>query len=190
MKETISPTSQLFPATASTSPGGTGTAAIPARKEHSDAGVVFGKTPYKFWVISVLLLLAFWSMVTGTVTLKWSTGNLLSRLSDELDIPTHDDFDILEVEEREKVVKHMWDVYMHSKNRRLPRFWEEAFEAAYEALVSDAAAVRDGAVSEIAKMSLLSINFDPFSAVQSSNQHLETAKPARMSSDRGNGKKM
>ncbi|CAN1323476.1 hypothetical protein LINPERPRIM_LOCUS32750 [Linum perenne] len=80
----------------------------------------------------------------------------------------------VEVEEREKVVKHMWDVYMQSSGstgkRRLPRFWEEAFEAAYEALISDLPNVRDAAVSEIAKMSLLSINLEPFSSVQSSKQ--------------------
>ncbi|CAN1163662.1 hypothetical protein LINPERPRIM_LOCUS32750 [Linum perenne] len=156
------------------SPAASPPSSIPVRKDNSDAaGQLFGKTPYKFWVISVLLLLAFWSMVTGTVTLKWSTGNL-TRLSDDLNIPNHYDFDVLEVEEREKVVKHMWDVYMQSSGstgkRRLPRFWEEAFEAAYEALISDLPNVRDAAVSEIAKMSLLSINLEPFSSVQSSKQ--------------------
>jgi len=62
-----------------------------------------------------------------------------------------------EVEEREKVVRHMWDVYTsqsQSRRIRLPRFWQEAFEAAYEELASDDAEVRDSAVSEIAKMSM------------------------------------
>lgn len=66
-----------------------------------------------------------------------------------------------EVEERKKVVRHMWNVYIgtHTNTNlvRLPKFWWEAFEAAYEQLVSDVPPVRDGAVSEIAKMSLRSL---------------------------------
>lgn len=65
------------------------------------------------------------------------------------------------MEEREKVVKHMWDVYTNSRRIRIPRFWQEAFEAAYEDLTSDVAEVRDAAISEIAKMSLHSIHLDP-----------------------------
>lgn len=58
------------------------------------------------------------------------------------------------MEEREKVVRHMWDVYTHTSSIPLPQFWSQAFQAAYEHLVSDVPAVRDAAVSEIAKMSL------------------------------------
>lgn len=65
------------------------------------------------------------------------------------------------MEEREKVVRHMWDVYTQSKGSRLPKFWQEAFEAAYEHLVSDVPGVRDAAVTEIAKMSVLSVSLDP-----------------------------
>ena len=43
---------------------------------------------------------------------------------------------------REKVVKHMWDVYTNSRRGRLPRFWQEAFEAAYEDLANDDPDVR------------------------------------------------
>lgn len=57
------------------------------------------------------------------------------------------------MEEREKVVRRMLDVYSHSTNIRIPRFWSEAFQAAYEHLVSDVPGVRDSAISEIAKMS-------------------------------------
>lgn len=60
-----------------------------------------------------------------------------------------------EIEEREKVVRHMWDVYGRSGGVRVPQFWREAFEAAYEILVSDSAAVRNGAISDIAKLSLV-----------------------------------
>lgn len=49
----------------------------------------------------------------------------------------------------------MWDVYSQSKNVRLPLFWREAFEAAYEDLTSEDSNVRDAAISEIAKMSLV-----------------------------------
>lgn len=66
------------------------------------------------------------------------------------------------MEEKEKVVRRMWDLYTHGTNGKLPRFWQQAFEAAYEALASDVPAVRDAAVSEIAKISIRSINLDPF----------------------------
>ena len=65
------------------------------------------------------------------------------------------------MEEREKVVRHMWDVYTNNHRVRLPRFWKEVFKAAYKDLMSDAAEVRDAAVTEIAKMSVRSIHFDP-----------------------------
>lgn len=65
------------------------------------------------------------------------------------------------MEEREKVVKHMWDIYTNSRRIRLPRFWQEAFEAAFEDLTSDVPGVREEAISEIAKMSVRSIDLDP-----------------------------
>ncbi|CAL5373150.1 unnamed protein product [Camellia sinensis] len=128
------------------------------QKETSDSSP-FGKGRYKFWALSAILLLAFWSMLTGTVSLRWSAGNL-NRFSDDFDIPIHDDLDVLEMEEREKVVKHMWVVYTNSRRIRLPRFWQEAFEAAYVDLMSDAPGVREAAISDIAKMSLRSIDFE------------------------------
>ncbi|XP_027356534.1 uncharacterized protein LOC113865924 [Abrus precatorius] len=91
-------------------------------------------------------------MFTGSVTLKWSATN-----NQDFDSMILQDHDVLEVEEREKVVRHMWDVYSHSNSVRLPKFWSEAFEAAYEELMSDIGGVRDAAVSEIAKMSLCSL---------------------------------
>ncbi|KAJ4714441.1 Sugar transporter, putative (DUF1195) [Melia azedarach] len=135
------------------------TTTLSVKKESSDSSL-FGKGRYKFWALAAILLLAFWSMFTGTVTLRWSAGNL-NRLSDDLDSPIHDDLDVLEMEEREKVVKHMWDVYTNSRRIRLPRFWQEAFEAAYEDLSSDVPEVREAAISEIAKMSVRSVNLDP-----------------------------
>lgn len=66
-----------------------------------------------------------------------------------------------EVEEREKLVRYMWDLYTHTTTSRLPRFWEEAFEAAYMELASDVPSVRNAAVLEIAKMSLRSIHLHP-----------------------------
>ncbi|CAN6680375.1 unnamed protein product [Malus baccata var. baccata] len=45
-------------------------------------------------------------MFTGTVTLRWSAGNL-NHLSDDLYSCIRDNLDILEMEEREKVVKHI-----------------------------------------------------------------------------------
>ncbi|KAJ8772746.1 hypothetical protein K2173_027923 [Erythroxylum novogranatense] len=141
-------------------PSATATSGV--KKVSSESSFSFTKNGYKFWVLTAILLLALWSMVTGSVTLKWSTGNL-THLSEDPDFPIHDDLDVLEVEEKEKVVRRMWDVYTHSSNTKLPRFWQEAFEAAYEALVSEVAAVRNEAVSEIAKMSLRSINHERLS---------------------------
>lgn len=130
-----------------------------SKKEASDSSL-FGRGRYKFWALAAILLLAFWSMLTGTVTLRWSAGNL-NRLSDDIGPPLLDDFDVLEMEEREKVVKHMWDVYTNSRRIRIPRFWQEAFVAAYEDLTSDAPEVREAAIAEIAKMSFRSIDLEP-----------------------------
>ncbi|KAA8528635.1 hypothetical protein F0562_035990 [Nyssa sinensis] len=137
------------------------------KREGSDGGGVLGKGRYKFWALAAIILLAFWSMLTGSVTLKWTAGNL-NPISDHFDSPIHDDLDVLEVKERERLVRHMWDIYTHSSSIRLPRFWQEAFEAAYEDLTSDVAGVRNAAVSEIAKMSLMSVDVDR-PPVQSTN---------------------
>ncbi|CAN4093596.1 unnamed protein product [Withania somnifera] len=120
---------------------------------------LLGRGRYKYWALAAILLLAFWSMFTGTVTLRWSAGNL-NTLSDLFDIPFSDDLDILEMEEREKLVNHMWDVYTNSPRIRLPKFWQEAFEAAYEELSSDVAEVQEAAISEISKMSLRLVHIE------------------------------
>ncbi|XP_027369078.1 uncharacterized protein LOC113874951 [Abrus precatorius] len=130
----------------------------PKTKRDNSNGVV-PKGHYMFWVLAAIILLALWSMFTGSLTLKWSATNLTRHF----DPTTVDDLDVLEVEEREKVVRRMWDVYTHSISTRLPRFWYDAFHAAYEHLVSDVPGVRDAAVSEIAKMSLHSLNLHPLS---------------------------
>ncbi|CAA7393654.1 unnamed protein product [Spirodela intermedia] len=119
-----------------------------------------GRGRYKFWALAAIILLAFWSMFTGTVTLKWSAGNL-NHITDDIDVPIYEDLDVLEMEEREKVVRHMWDVYTHSQRIQLPRFWQVAFEAAYEDLASGEPAVREAAVSEIAKMSIRIVDLEP-----------------------------
>ena len=62
------------------------------------------------------------------------------------------------------MVRKIWDVYTHSASVRLPRFWLEAFEAAYEYLSNDVPGVRDTAMSEIAKLSMRSLNLDSLSA--------------------------
>uniref|UniRef100_A0A251SGT8 Uncharacterized protein n=1 Tax=Helianthus annuus TaxID=4232 RepID=A0A251SGT8_HELAN len=67
---------------------------------------------------------------------------------------------LFEIEEREKVVKQMWDVYTNSRRIKLPRFWQEAFVAAYEELTSDEPQVREAAY-RIAKMSLHTIDVYP-----------------------------
>ncbi|XP_031406234.1 uncharacterized protein LOC116214886 [Punica granatum] len=147
-----------YPPTASAAAAAAPVPPPAAKRESSEGGGggLFGKRKYKLWVLAAILLLAFWSMFTGSVTLKWSAGNL-TRLSDRLfDAPLYEDLDILEVEEREKVVRHMWEVYIHSSSSssRLPRFWSEAFQAAYDSLASEVPSVREAAISEIAKLSL------------------------------------
>jgi Protein of unknown function (DUF1195) len=39
--------------------------------------------------------------------------------------------------DREKLVKGIWDAYMHSERGPLPSFWQEVFEAAYEDIYGD-----------------------------------------------------
>ncbi|MFS8033780.1 hypothetical protein Hanom_Chr17g01573581 [Helianthus anomalus] len=55
----------------------------------------------------------------------------------------------------------MWDVYINSGRIRLPRFWEEAFVAAYEDLISDVHVVREAAGTEIARMSVGFVHIHP-----------------------------
>jgi len=121
---------------------------------------LLGKGRYKFWALAIIILLAFWSMLSGSASLKWSAGNLM-LFSDELDKRLLDDFDVLEIEAREKIVRHMWDIYIHNPRLKLSSFWQEAFQAAYEELENEAPGVRDHAFSEIAKMSLRLVEKDP-----------------------------
>lgn len=69
---------------------------LPTTKKDSAAAeaALIGRGRYKIWALAAILLLAFWSMFTGTVTLKWSAGNL-NRLSDDIDAPIRDDLDVL-----------------------------------------------------------------------------------------------
>ncbi|XP_073148281.1 uncharacterized protein [Henckelia pumila] len=115
--------------------------------------IVFGRGRYKFWALAAILLLAFWSMLTGTVNLRWSAGNI-ARSSDDFHSLAAEDLDALDMEEREKLVKHMWDVYTNGKRVALPRFWKDAFVAAYEDLTSEVPEVREAAITEIARMSV------------------------------------
>ncbi|KAI4330349.1 hypothetical protein MLD38_028646 [Melastoma candidum] len=149
----------LLPTTAAA----TATSAASSKRDSPDS-ILFGRGSYKFWALAAILLLAFWSMFAGTVTLRWSAGNL-NHLSDyDLDLPVRDDLDVLEMEEREKMVKHMWDIYTNSRRIRLPKFWQDAFEAAFEDLMSDAPEVKEAAITEIAKMSIRYIDSPPFSS--------------------------
>ncbi|XP_039020595.1 uncharacterized protein LOC120152442 isoform X2 [Hibiscus syriacus] len=133
------------------------TSATANLKKESSCSSLFGKSRYKCWALAAILLLALWSMFTGTVTLRWSAGNL-NRLSGDLHGPFHGDIDVLEMEEREKMVRHMWDAYTNSRRIKLPRFWQEAFKAGYEELTSDVPGIREDAITEIAKMSIRSVD--------------------------------
>ena len=157
------------------------------KRESSETGIS-SRNHYKFWVLAAIILLALWSMFTGSVTLKWSAGNL-THFSDDFDSRILDDLDVLEVEEREKVVKKMWDVYTQSSTIWLPRFWSEAFQAAYEHLVSDIPGVRDAAVSEIAKLSLRlrSFSLDQIQPQSEKSRRSRKMKLAENGAVRGDG---
>lgn len=64
------------------------------KKDNSEAGLFGRSRSYKFWALVAIILLAVWSMFTGSVTLKWSAGNL-TRFSDTADSLILDDLDIL-----------------------------------------------------------------------------------------------
>ncbi|KAH7689920.1 hypothetical protein IHE45_02G013800 [Dioscorea alata] len=132
------------------------------KEASSDATSLFGKGRYKFWALAAILLLAFWSMLTGSVSLKWSSTSLNPFPGDLLDSSSSAvSIDVLEMEEREKTVRRMWDIYAHGLRSRLPRFWRQAFEAAYEDLAGDDPELRDAAVAEIARMSLRMLDSEP-----------------------------
>ncbi|KAJ0967805.1 hypothetical protein J5N97_024722 [Dioscorea zingiberensis] len=91
------------------------------KETNSDASSLFGKSRYKFWALAAILLLAFWSMLTGSVSLKWSSTSLNPFPGDLLDASSSFvAVDVLEMEEREKIVRRMWDVYAHGLRSRLP----------------------------------------------------------------------
>lgn len=156
-----------------------GTATMAAKKESSESSLL-RRGRYKFCALAAILLLAFWSIFTGTVTLKWSAGNL-TRFSEDINSPIREDLDVLELENREKVVRQMWDVYRHSgRNRmRLVRFWQEAFHAAFEDLTSGVVSVRNAAISEIARMSMHAIDLQPPAAHSKSNGEKQNRVPSK-----------
>ncbi|KAL6856282.1 hypothetical protein ACP4OV_019084 [Aristida adscensionis] len=120
----------------------------------SGEAALLGKGRYKAWALAAIVLLALWSMFAASVTLRWSSGDLAATFGDAAD-PLIDDLDPLEMEEREKLVRRMWDMYTRTGDHvRLPRFWQEAFEAAYEELAGDDMLASDAAISEIARMSV------------------------------------
>ncbi|CAN6206035.1 unnamed protein product [Urochloa humidicola] len=120
----------------------------------SGEAALFGKGRYKVWALAAIALLALWSMFAASVTLRWSSGELAATFADASD-PLIDELDPLEMEQREKLVRRMWDVYTRTGDHvRLPQFWQEAFEAAYEELAGDDTQASDAAISEIARMSV------------------------------------
>lgn len=113
-----------------------------------------GRSHYKVWVLFVILLLAFWSLLSASA---WIAGKSPETGRFE-DVSPGDEwqeryFDVLDLEFREKLTSHMWDKYRHSPKYKLNSFWLKAFEAAYEELDSDLPAVRQAAMAEIAKLS-------------------------------------
>ncbi|KAL0351883.1 UNVERIFIED_CONTAM: hypothetical protein Scaly_1577000 [Sesamum calycinum] len=168
---------QRIQTTPSSSSSSTGSASsFSAKKDGSGFEGLFGRGKYKLWALAAITLLALWSMYTGSVTLKWSADNLTTS-SDDLDHSIHGDLDVLDVDERVKMVTQMWNVYKHSSIARLPRFWRDAFGAAYQELTSDVASVRNAALLEIAKMSFRSTDvYDPPPVESAARLKLNTMK--------------
>ncbi|MED6119084.1 hypothetical protein PIB30_008596 [Stylosanthes scabra] len=152
-----------------------------------------GNYNYKLWVLAAIVVLALWSVFTGSVTLKWSASNLTS-FSHDLDHSsslTLQDLDVLEVEEREKVVRRMWEVYTHSSTGKVSRFWSDAFHAAYEHLVSDVPSIRDAAVSEIAKMSMQFLSWQQQLPIQlQSESNIRVSRKMKQEQERSWGTKI
>ncbi|KAJ6847492.1 uncharacterized protein M6B38_277025 [Iris pallida] len=132
-----------------------------------------GRNRYKLCALAAILLLAAYSLLTGTAaTLSSSSSDAPGR---------HPDLDILEVQERERFVEQMWELYAHGAHRgvRLPSFWRAAFEAAYEELAGDDGASRGNAVSEIARMSMTTrFHLDPESSSSSSSRRSDAVANA------------
>ncbi|XP_037478254.1 uncharacterized protein LOC119355538 isoform X2 [Triticum dicoccoides] len=104
---------------------------IPASSTGGAAeAALLGKGRYKVWALAAIALLALWSMSAASVSLRWSAGDLAAAVSGDLDAPLRDDLDSLEMEEREKLVGRMWDMYTCTSDE-----------------------VCDTAISEIARMS-------------------------------------
>ncbi|CAM0873321.1 unnamed protein product [Alopecurus aequalis] len=104
---------------------------IPASSTGGGAeAALLGKGRYKVWALAAIALLALWSMSAASVSLRWSAGDLAAFGSGDLEVPLRDDLDSLEMEEREKLVGRMWDMYTRTSDE-----------------------VRDAAISEIARMS-------------------------------------
>ncbi|XP_073032662.1 uncharacterized protein [Primulina eburnea] len=180
MKDEEAQTPQLTPSGSSSSSSSTSSAtSFSFKKDGSGFEGLFGRGKYKLWALAVIILLALWSMFTGSVTLKWSAVDLKSS-SHELDPSIHGDLDVLDVDEREKMVRQMWNVYKHSKIVRLPRFWRDAFGAAYQDLTSELPRVQDTALLEIAKMSFGSrMSYEP-PPLQSSSRVSKNEEASKM----------
>ncbi|XP_062211522.1 uncharacterized protein LOC133912683 [Phragmites australis] len=129
--------------------------AIPASAVSAGDAAGLGKgRRYKVWAFAAIALLALWSMSAASVSLRWSSSGDLAATARDFDVSLGDGLDSLEMEERGKLVGRMWDMYTRTSDEvRLPRFWQEAFEAAYEELAGDDLQIRDAAISEISRMS-------------------------------------
>lgn len=84
---------ESIPVSTPTTHSSSNTISTYSKNSTSDA-TIFGRGRYKFWALAAILLLAFWSMFTGTVTLRWSAGNL-NGLSDYFNLPLSDDLDVI-----------------------------------------------------------------------------------------------
>ncbi|PAN49186.1 hypothetical protein PAHAL_9G433300 [Panicum hallii] len=98
--------------------------AMPASAAGGAEAALLGKGRYKVWALAAIALLALWSMSAASVSLRWSSSGDLAAFSGDLDVPLGGDLDSLEMEEREKLVGRMWDMYTRISDELLLRLPE------------------------------------------------------------------
>eukprot|EP00249_Psilotum_nudum_P013136 c24171_g1_i1 orf=945-1433(-) len=130
-----------------------------------DAGILscnaVGRSRYKIWVLVVIVLLALWSLLSGSARIarNWSAGYAFSYSSPSKEQKVN--VDVLEMDTREKIVSQMWEKYQRNPRLKLSSFWQDAFEAGYEELESEIPTIRQMAIAEIARLSAYAFDLVP-----------------------------
>lgn len=133
----------------------------PSKEALSLSCSAIGRSRYKLWVLVAILLLAFWSVLSGSAWIAGKSSDAENFGAGWLREEEEYQFDVLDLELREKLARHMWDKYRQNPKYKLNSFWQVAFEAAFEEMDSESPAVKQAAVTEIAKLSTQFFDVDP-----------------------------